>query len=215
MKKVLPLFLALLLLTACSRAPAAPAPEERPAPTEAPAVTPEASAPEETQNAEEDDSVQTNTAAENQEPVIMSGETVTLDGIDSYLRLTLPEGWSWEPEVERAGQKSILLCAPTDDDFRVQAIWWESFGMCGTGVDFQEIELPGSRKATLATETIDGLVWWTLVLPPNPDWFTLQLSATQEEIDAHQSEIDAMLETLQIGALSHIPPQPQPPRDSI
>ncbi len=215
MKKILPLILVLLLLSACGRAPAAPAPEETPAPTEAPAVNTENLTPDEPENSEEDDPMKATTADESREPVAMSGETVTLDGLDSYLRLTLPEGWTWTAGKESAERKSLLLSAPTDDGFTIEVNWWSSFGMCGTGVDFQKLTLPKLGEVTLATEQNSGLVWWTLLLPDSPDQFTLQLSATQEEIDAHQSEIDAMLETLELGALSHIPPQPQPPRDSI
>lgn len=215
MKKFLPLFLALLLLTACSRAPAAPAPEERPAPTEAPAVNTENLTPDEPENSEEDDPMKATTADESREPVAMSGETVTLDGLDSYLRLTLPEGWDWTEGETVEDRSSLILTPRTNDGFRVELVWWASFGMCGTGVDFSEYTLPDGRTATLAVDKSGDQVWWTLILPDSPDQFTIQFGAPQSVIDAHQAEIDAMLESLQLGALSHIPPQPQPPRDSI
>ena len=90
--------------------------------------------------------------------------------------------------------------------------------MCGTGVDFREIELPNGMKATLATETSreenGEVVWWTLILPASPDQFTLHISAPQSLIDEHQAELDAMLGSLQIGVLAH-PTKVEPPRSDI
>ena len=101
-----------------------------------------------------------------------------------------------------------MLTPRTNDGFRVELVWWDFFGICGTGVDFSEYLLPDGRKATLAVEKNDGQVWWTLILPESPDQFTIQLHAPESVLKEHQNELDAMLETIQLGALSHIPPQP-------
>jgi hypothetical protein len=195
MKRIIPLLLALLLLGGCARAPqTASAPD----PTKAPELTasPAPSDAESTSEKEMDD---------------MNHETVTLDGRDSYLRLTLPEGWDWT-EGETVEDRSTLILTPrTNDGFRVELVWWASFGMCGTGVDFSEYTLPDGRTATLAVDKSGDQVWWTLILPDSPDQFTIQFGAPQSVIDAHQAEIDAMLESLQLGELSHIPPQPTTP----
>ena len=196
MKRIIPLLLALLLLCGCARAPQTPA---APDPTETPELTeaPEPSDTERTSEKEMDD---------------MNHETVTLDGRDGYLRLTLPENWSWTEGESGEDQKSLLLCPPTNDGFQIKVSWWDdSFGMCGTGVEFSEYSLPDGRTATLAIEKSSDQVWWTLILPKSPDQFTIQICAPQSVIDAHQAEIDQMLESMQLGELSHIPPQPTVP----
>lgn len=195
MKKVIPVLLALLLLGACARAPQ---PETVPDPTEAPELT---AAPAPTA-----DSGKTEEEMDD-----MNKETVTLDGLDSYLRLTLPEGWDWTEGETVEDRSSLILTPRTNDGFRVELVWWASFGMCGTGVDFSEYTLPDGRTATLAVDKSGDQVWWTLILPDSPDQFTIQFGAPQSVIDAHQAEIDAMLESLQLGELSHIPPQPTTP----
>ena len=195
MKKFIPLLLALLLLGACARAPQ---PETVPDPTEAPELT---AAPAPTA-----DSGKTEEEMDD-----MNKETVTLDGLDSYLRLTLPEGWDWTEGETVEDRSSLILTPRTNDGFRVELVWWASFGMCGTGVDFSEYTLPDGRTATLAVDKSGDQVWWTLILPDSPDQFTIQFGAPQSVIDAHQAEIDAMLESLQLGELSHIPPQPTTP----
>ena len=195
MKKIIPILLALLLLGACARAPQ---PETAPDPTEAPELT---AAPAPTA-----DSGKTEEEMDD-----MNKETVTLDGRDSYLRLTLPEGWDWTEGDAHEDRSSLILTPRTNDGFRVELVWWASFGMCGTGVDFSEYTLPDGRTATLAVDKSGDQVWWTLILPDSPDQFTIQFGAPQSVIDAHQAEIDAMLESLQLGELSHIPPQPTTP----
>lgn len=202
MKKIIPVLLALLLLAGCARTPLPPD-----TPAQTPGAEAETAAPEQTQTPESE------TAAEEPEKGTdeMKNETVTLDGLDSYLRLTLPVGWTWAAEEPAFGERSILLTAPSDDGFCIRMVYWDSFGMCGTGVDFNEYTLPDGRKATLATEEGPDGVWWTLILPKSPDQFTIQFGAPRSVMDGHQAELDAMLDSLQLGALSHIPPQPTKP----
>ena len=188
MRKMIPILLAVLLLSACGAQGT-----QLPADTQPPAAA---------EQTEEADLMPTETEKTTETAPVMSETTVTLDALDSYLRLTLPEGWTWTEEEAMKGQRSLCLMAP-DDGFQIRVIWWESFGMCGTGVDFREIELPNGMKATLATEGPADMVWWTLILPADPDQFTLQINAPQALIDAHRAEIDAILSGLQIGVLAH------------
>lgn len=196
MKRIIPFLLALLLLGGCARVPQTPT---APDPTKALELTasPAPSDAERTSEKEMDD---------------MNHETVTLDGRDSYLRLTLPENWSWT-EGETVEDRSTLILTPTTNDgFQIKVSWWDDpFAMCGTGVDFSEYPLPDGRTATLAIEKGSDQVWWTLILPESPDQFTIQFCAPQSVIDAHQSEIDQILKSLQLGELSHIPLQPTAP----
>ena len=196
MRRIIPVLLALLLLTACGKTP-----EPSPAPL------PELFADEETAAPTEETTASYN-EPETPAPV-SAGETVTLDGLVSYLRLTLPAGWTCAPDEDTGSSKELLLFAPTNDGLQIKLSWWESFGMCGTGVTFEEIELPNGMTATLATEpSADGFVLWTLILPGSPEQYTLHIYAPQSAIDAHQAEIDAMLASLTIGTLAELPPQP-------
>ncbi len=186
MKKTMILLLAVLLLTACA-SPAA-SPKDTPAPAE------ETAEPGKPEDEEEQD---------------MSDRTLTFDGLDSYLRLTLPEGWSVVEDVMQNGQKCLLLVPQTNDGFTIRIVCWDSFGMCGTGVSFEEKKLPNDMTVTIATEEgSDGIVWKTVILPARADQFTLQMHAQPGVFSDHQAEIDEILASLQLGELSHIPPQP-------
>ncbi len=187
MKKIIPVLLALLLLSGCVRSAEPP------------------SAPEQSKETE----AIHETAAPEKEETDMIGEKVTLDGIDSYLRLTLPEGWTVVEDYLQSGQKCLLLVPPTNDAFQIRVVCWDTFGMCGTGVTLEEKTLPNGLTVTVATEeSSDGFVWNTVILPPSTEQFTLQFYAQPTVIEDHQAEIDAILDSLHIGELAHIPPQP-------
>ena len=219
MKKYLPILLAVLLLSACGAAPETAMPETTPAETATESSAPEAEAaqtetPAEPEESEapaevEEEGPMTEETAPTAEP-----ESVTLDGVSSYLRLTLPEGWTWKEEESGLGLRSLVLCAPTDDGFQAELVLWDFFGMCGTGVEFREIELADGMHATLATEVNGGYLWWTLILPPSPDQFTLQFGAEREVCEAHQAELDEILDSIRIGVLAE-PQTVERPKDSF
>ena len=208
MKKLLPLLLILLLLLSACGAPAEqpdPAPEETP---ESEPGTPEAPEPTTLEGMDEDElpifPADGSGPAREEDAPALGEETVTLDGIDSYLRVTLPEGWTWA-QAAGAVEGTVYGLWPEDDpDFKVELHWWpERFAMCGTGVTFQDYTLPNGQKATLAYERIGEDFCWTLILPESPDSFTIQFNAPYALYEAHRAELEQMLGTLQQGVLAH------------
>lgn len=207
MKRTLPLLLALVLLLCACGAAAEPAQTAAPVPTETlPAAQPKAEdGPDEDELPimPEQPASDAPVPAEDS-PAALSDETVTLDGTDSYLRVTLPRGWTWE---QAAGVQSGTVYGlwPEDDiDFRVELRFWpERFGMCGTGVTFQEYSLPNGQKANLATERIGEDFYWTLILPESPDSFTIQFTAPYALYESHRAELELLLGSIQQGVLAH------------
>ena len=207
MKRTLPLLLALVLLLCACGAAAEPAQTAAPVPTESlPAAQPKA---EEGPDEDELPIMPEQPASDalvpaEDSPAALSDETVTLDGTDSYLRVTLPRGWTWE---QAAGVQSGTVYGlwPEDDmDFRVELRFWpERFGMCGTGVTFQEYSLPNGQKANLATERIGEDFCWTLILPESPDSFTIQFTAPYALYESHRAELELLLGSIQQGVLAH------------
>lgn len=201
MKRLLPLLLALLLLTACGTAPAAepdpvPPPEtetednQSPTPGEEPAEEPVSSP-----------SGEENPAAS---PALSDTE-VTLDGLASYLRVTLPEGWTWEQAGGTVDGTVYALYPENDPAFKVEMHWWpDGFGMCGTGVTFTEYSLPNGQQATIAYEMIGESMCWTLILPESPDAFTIQFTADMAVYEAHRAELELMLGTIQQGVRAEL-----------
>lgn len=136
---------------------------------------------------------------------VLSDETVTLDGVSSYLRLTLPEGWTWEQAGGTVDGTVYGLWPESDPDFKVELHYWpQRFAMCGTGVTFTDYPLPDGRSATLATEQIGEDFTWILILPESPDSFTIQFVAPQALYEAHRAELELLLSTLQQGVKAEL-----------
>ncbi len=208
MKRLIPLLLIpVLLLCACGAA-AAPAQTAAPIPTEPlPAAQPR-----EDQGLEENElPILTDLGdpeppvPDGQEPAALSDEILTLDGTDSYLRVTLPQGWTW---AQAAGTRegTVYGLWPEDDpDFRVELHFWpERFAMCGTGVTFEDYLLSDGRKATLATEQIGEDLCWTLILPESPDSFTVQFVAPSALYESHRAQLELLLGSIRQGQLAHL-----------
>jgi hypothetical protein len=216
MKRLLPLFLILLLLlSACGPAQtdeggqALPPAAETAAP-EAPA--PEASAPDIVGPDEDELPILTDydrpasspSPAEETVPGL-SGTVVTLDGLSSYLRVDLPEGWTWEQAGGTVEGTVYGLWPEADPDFKVELHYWpEKFAMCGTGVTFQDYTLPNGEKATLAYERIGDEISWVLILPEAPDSFTIQFAVPYSLYESHRAELELLLGTIRQGVLAQL-----------
>ena len=209
MKKLIPLLLILSLLLAACGGVAQPTQSE-PQPTKAESApaspSPSPSPAEEAKSQEFELPV---LGSESPSPAgelpVLGDEIVTLDGIASYLRVTLPEGWTWAQAAGTVDGTVYGLWPKKDPAFKVELHYWpQRFGMCGTGVTFTEYPLPDGKTATLAAEQIDEDLMWTLTLPESPDSFTIQFVAPQALYEAHRAELELLLSTLQQGVKAQL-----------
>ena len=208
MKKLIPLLLILsLLLAACgSVVPPAQSEPQAEKTEAAPASSTPSPSPTEAQPQEFELPV---LGSESLPPVgelpALGTEIVTLDGISSYLRLTLPEGWTWEQAAGTQEGTVYGLYPEKDPAFKVELHYWpQRFGMCGTGVSFEDFSLPDGKTATLATEQMGEELMWTLILPESPDSFTIQFVASNALYEAHRAELELLLSTLQQGVKAQL-----------
>ena len=207
MKKLIPLLLIpVLLLCACGGVTAPAQSEPQPTKAESAPASPSPSPAEETPSQEfELPLIGDGPLTPAGELPVLSEETVTLDGIASYLRVTLPEGWTWEQAGGTQEGTVYALYPESDPAFKVELHYWpQRFGMCGTGVTFEDFSLPDGKTATLATEQIGEELMWTLILPESPDSFTIQFVASNALYEAHRAELELLLSTLQQGVRAQL-----------
>ena len=181
MKRVLPLLLALLLLAACGAAPEA----EQALPPESEPGVPDAPSPTPHEGPDEDEL-----------PILIS----------SYLRVTLPEGWTWEQAGGTVDGTVYALYPEDDPAFKVELHYWaDGFpGLCGTDMSFSEYTLPDGRKASIMYEVSDEEIWWWLILPESPDAFSIQFTVPYALYEAHRAELEQLLGTIQLGVLASL-----------
>ena len=88
------------------------------------------------------------------------------------MKLTLPEGWDWQEDPAEDGTEGILFWdgEKPDQRFRLSA-WPDSFGMCGTGVDFSEVTLASGAQLTEAREEDR---WIILIFDGVPGSYTVR-----------------------------------------
>ena len=207
MKKLIPFLLILSLLLAACGGAALPAPSQpEPAKTESAPASPSPSPAEETPSLEfELPLIGDGPLTPAGELPVLSEETVTLDGIASYLRLTLPEGWTWAQAAGTVDGTVYGLWPEEDPAFKLELHYWpDRFAMCGTGVSFTDYPLPDGKTATLATEQIGKDLTWILILPESPDSFTVQFVGPQALYEAHRAELELLLSTLQQGVKAQL-----------
>lgn len=209
MKKLIPLLLIpVLLLCACGGVTAPAQSEPQPTKAESAPASPSPSP----SPAEETPSQEFELPIMGDEPLTPAGElpalseeTVTLDGIASYLRLTLPEGWTWAQAAGTVDGTVYGLWPEEDPAFKLELHYWpDRFAMCGTGVSFTDYPLPDGKTATLATEQIGKDLTWILILPESPDSFTIQFVGPQALYEAHRAELELLLSTLQQGVKAQL-----------
>ena len=207
MKKLIPFLLILsLLLAACGGAAQPAQSEPQPAKTESVPASPSPSPAEETPSLEfELPLIGDGPLTPAEELPVLSEETVTLDGIASYLRLTLPEGWTWAQAAGTVDGTVYGLWPETDPAFKLELHCWpDRFAMCGTGVTFQDYTLPSGEKATLAYEQIGEEFTWILILPEAPDSFTIQFAGPYSLYETHRQELELLLGSIRQGVKAQL-----------
>lgn len=104
-----------------------------------------------------------------------AGNVVTYDVDGVYMQVTLPKEWSYEiltPEmILTDGMESCMIrfWRTDDPDISFELAYWPMFGICGTGVTIESMELDNGRSATWYTESLEGKIWFSICMKKPED----------------------------------------------
>lgn len=104
-----------------------------------------------------------------------AGNVVTYDVDGVYMQVTLPKEWSYEvltPEmILTDGMESCMIrfWLTDDPDISFELAYWPMFGICGTGVTIESMELDNGRSATWYTESLEGKIWFSICMKKPED----------------------------------------------
>lgn len=104
-----------------------------------------------------------------------AGNVVTYDVDGVYMQVTLPKEWSYEiltPEmILTDGMESCMIrfWLTDDPDISFELAYWPMFGICGTGVTIESMELDNGRSATWYTESLEGKIWFSICMKKQED----------------------------------------------
>ena len=132
---------------------------------------------------------------------VVSANTVSakLSREHANISLTLPDGWSYceTDEESRLG----LTFWPEADPAVTAGVWFytESFGMCGTGVDFEEVTLPGGGKATRATSQSGSSQMYTLIYKGTAGSYVGECFLSGADWDKYGASIASIFESAAVG----------------
>jgi len=133
------------------------------------------------------------------EPVVASYEA-EVEGKQVRIQLELPSLWQAE-QVPYTGEDyvgcGLALRSVNDPEVEVQISYYPHiFGMCGTGVEFEDITMYNGQPATLATEKRhDGGIWVTFIMGDitRDDSFVAHYDLTKKQKKLYEDDILDML----------------------
>lgn len=126
------------------------------------------------------------------------------------MTMLLPEGWQWQSD-EHNGYNADAQCQDLPDTvgfdfwcmddpevrFSFQC-WTQGFAMCGTGVDFAEVN--GLHKMTVATEpSSDGTVYVHMILQGMPGDYVVRGEIPAQLWEKYRSAVVGMVDEAAVG----------------
>ncbi len=153
--------LTLFALSGCAVTKASPLPEkDEPVPEiEIETAPPESTAAEISAAAEPSDSPD----VPPDEPDEITEENLAVAELgDIFISLPMPEGWEWEEiNDDNGGSFGICFWKSGDRSQYAEVKYWESFGVCGTGLTEEKVDFPSGSSAWIGY--YDGGSDWSFV----------------------------------------------------
>ena len=152
---------------------------------------------------------QEETTAETQTQPETKGEVKAEFSHDNiYMSVELPEGWEYEiteyDETKEGENCGIIFGPAGQKDLRYKLYYWPFYGICGTGVTIEELQLKNGTNIWRYSEKINDTLWRDIVFEYEKDeddrgTYVLGCSADEKLLMEYEEELEEILETIVVS----------------
>ncbi|MCM1466719.1 MAG: hypothetical protein NC086_01125 [Alistipes sp.] len=125
-----------------------------------------------------------------------------------YMSLELPVGWEYEIKeynAEKEGETCGIIFGPEEhEDLRYELFYHSFYGICGTGVTIEQLQLKNGMDIHKYSEKINDTLWCDIVFAYEKEAaekgdYVLGYYAKKELAEEFDEELGEILETIVVG----------------
>lgn len=124
-----------------------------------------------------------------------------------FISLELPSEWEYkivDSNGDNTEQCGIIFGPAENEDLRYELYYHSFYGICGTGVTIEELQLENGKKIHRYSETIENELWRNIVFEydrgeDERGSYVLAYFGDVELIEQYEEKLDAILETVVVG----------------
>lgn len=124
-----------------------------------------------------------------------------------YISLELPADWDYEiVEYDETQETCGIVFGPAErEDLRYELFYHSMYGICGTGVTIEELQLENGTNIWRYSETIQGMLWRNIVFEYEKDAdergsYVLSYSADEKLVMEYEEKLQEIMETVVVGS---------------
>lgn len=145
------------------------------------------------------------------EPATQSGIKAEFSHDEIYIALELPSGWKYEiveyDETQEQQECGIIFWTEEHEDLRYELFYHSFYGICGTGVTIEELQLENGTDIWRYSENIQGTLWCNIKFEYDSDEndendrgsYVLDYSGDEKLVMEYEDELQEILETVIVG----------------
>ncbi len=125
-----------------------------------------------------------------------------------YISMELPPDWEYEvkdfDETQEEKEGGIIFGPNECEDLRYELYYHSFYGICGTGVTIEELQLQNGTNIWRYSETIQGTLWRNIVFEFEKDAeergsYVLDYYGDEKLLMEYEEELQEIIETVTVG----------------
>jgi len=125
-----------------------------------------------------------------------------------YISLELPPDWEYEvkdiDETQEYKEGGIIFGPKECENLRYELYYHSFYGICGTGVTIEELQLENGANICRCSETIEGMLWRNIIFEFEKDAedmgsYVLDYYGDEKLLMGYEEELQQIMETVIVG----------------